>query len=231
MKWIVSLALVLAFAAPAAAQPAVCDQVAAARAVFGSAPLMPATALSILNSIAWNNRPTWGLVAACPGCNGLELSNGRRVRLDRLIRRGDWQLYDVFVDGPLNTPGAPVGPGASGPSCREDGDDERLFVAPVEPAGGSVDPGIDPLPIEGLETIVSLLGDFQADINRRIDGMPTKGDLEAVEQRLAEQLAAHDKKVDEKFEEARGWFSRNWPSLLSGLGGLLAGILGAAGGQ
>jgi len=230
----IALFVSLAFAAPASAQLAICDDIAAARKVFGAAPLMPETALSILNSAAWQNRPAWGLVASCPGCNGLELSNGRRVRLDRVIRRSDGMLFDVFTDGPENTPGKPIAPGISGPSCREDGDDERLFVDPVAPtAGGNPDPTPFPptFPIEGFDVIVSLIGDFQADINRRIDSMPTKGDLEQLATKA--DLEAHDKKVDAKFEEARGWVDslknpRTW-LLGGGLGALVAIIQALAG--
>ena len=158
------------------AQDPICAEIATARSVYGSL-LAPAEAIIILDAVVSRHADRYALLAAPPGGNGGLHESGRRVRLDKIVRRADRQILDVFVDGPDSVPGQPLRSGTAGPGCGTSGfAADGLLVSAVgvpplpvpnsgtpipNPGTPAPNQGVDDLKAE-LDALVSLLGELDA---------------------------------------------------------------------
>ena len=128
-------------ARPLAAQPrSICEVIFEARQQYGQT-IAPAEAVAILNAAVLQQPYDFALLEAPAGGNGGLHNGGRRVRLDKIVRRVDLQILDVFVDGPDSVPGQPERHGKAGAGCGAAGHAQpSQIVAPV----GSLPPPVPP---------------------------------------------------------------------------------------
>lgn len=132
---------VLLMASPLTAQPrSICDIIFEARQQYGQT-ITPAEAIAILNAAVLQQPYDFALLEAPAGGNGGLHNSGRRVRLDKIVRRVDLQILDVFVDGPDSVPGQPERNGKAGAGCGAAGHAQpSQLIAPV----GSLPPPVPP---------------------------------------------------------------------------------------
>lgn len=132
------LALVVAFATPAAAQANLQADVAAERAKYGPQPTDDELC-AILNAVAWKHRADgWGL-SAKPWPTNCRRADGVFVAHDILHHKPTDQLFDVFVGA-----GAQAEP-TWNPVAHHN-HPERPWVAPIAPPTSEPDPDPDPDP-------------------------------------------------------------------------------------
>ena len=208
------------------AQDPICAEIATARSVYGSL-LAPAEAIIVLDAVVSRHADRYALLAAPPGGNGGLHESGRRVRLDKIVRRADRQILDVFVDGPDSVPGQPLRSGTAGPGCGTSGfAADGLLVAavgvpplPVPTPGPIVpNPGTDDLKAE-LDALVSLLGELDArlsDIRTQITDIQTQQAKDRADVlALVEQLSAD---VEEQKPSGTASVIKNLLLFLSAIG-------------
>ena len=163
----VLIALLLSASAVYAQPPDICGEVATARSAYGPT-ISPAEAVTILNVVAYAHRTAWGLLEAPPGGNGGPHPSGKRVRLDRLVRRADTRIFDVFTDGPDSRPGEPERNGVAGPACQDDGAVSPVYVVEATPPEGQPDPGTV---VPDLGTLLSALEAHDRQMEAGIDSL------------------------------------------------------------
>lgn len=159
----------LAVAVQATAQSSLLKALETARPHYGT-PMSPAEQAALLNEVAWDHRAEgWGLLAKPTG-NNCPTPAGVRVSCDYLVFAPTGQGFDVLEDSE----------GAGAPRWKKgDSFDRGRWVAPVAPAGGPQEPPpVDPPPVGG-STVLERVTELQARIER-----------------VLEQLAAQDKKLD-----------------------------------
>ena len=169
------LIVLLLLAEPVSAQPpAICAEVAQVRSTYGPT-ISPAEAVTILNTVAYAHRTAWGLLEAPPGGNGYPHPSGKRVRLDRLVRRADTRIFDVFTDGPDSRPGEPDRNGTAGPACQDDGAVSPVYFVEATAPEGVPNPGMI---VPDLGTVLAALEAHDLQMEAAID-------------RLRAQIAGH----------------------------------------
>jgi hypothetical protein len=134
------IVLMLAIAAPVAAQTLPADVCATLRQVRGSAPIESNAQLgAMLNRIAWAHRAQGIGLNRKSGGNNCDSPAGK-IACDILQRQSDGAAWDVFGSA---GPGEPTTP-SCGSAIDPITDPSRPFVAAVNP--GDEAPGADPAP-------------------------------------------------------------------------------------
>ena len=222
---ILALVVILGFALTARAQDPICAEIATARSVYGTL-LAPAEAIIILDAVVSRHTAEYALLAAPPGGNGGLHESGRRVRLDKIVRRADRQILDVFVDGPDSVPGQPLRLGRAEPGCGHSGTAaEGLLIAAVGVPLPVPNPGT-PVPIPGtpdlseeLNALLALLGELDqrvSDVRLQLSDIQTQQAKDRADVlALVEQLS---KDVEEQKPSGTASLIRNLLLFLSAIG-------------
>ena len=106
------------------------DAVRRERARYGT-PLTNAEMGKLVNAVAWEGRAEgWGLAAKSVGAQTVQPRTGIPISRDLLIHEPSGRMYDVLADVE----------GEATPAWQDKGLADLPFVAPVDPAGGDVEP-------------------------------------------------------------------------------------------